>query len=214
MASPYDILRIDPDADDAEIIRAYRERAKETHPDQGGSRQEFQLVKAAYEELVSRDRDEDYDTIREDFEAEVQPETSRVEYLNYDVLDDHGWDLEEENLFEKAASENLDSVDYGRFLVQPDESLLQAAENRGFTWPYSCRGGACANCAVAVLDGELSMPVNHILPPEMLDRGIRLSCVGAPITDEMQVIFNVKHLPDLDELRLPPGPFDEARLDD
>jgi hypothetical protein len=48
----------------------------------------------------------------------------------------------------------------------------------------------------------------------MLDRGIRLSCVGAPITDEMRVVFNVKHLPDLDELRLPPRPFEQARAND
>ena len=213
MASPYEILQIDPDADDAEIVRAYRQRVKETHPDQGGSPREFQRVRAAYEEIASRDRT-GVERDPEEFDDQPQPENARVEYLDYEVLDDYGWALDDADLFEKAASANLDSADYGRFLVQPDESLLQAAENRGFVWPYSCRGGACANCAVAVLDGELSMPVNHILPSEMTDRGIRLSCVGAPITDEMQVVFNVKHLPDLDELRLPPGPFKEARLDD
>ncbi|MFB6354176.1 MAG: ferredoxin, partial [Halobacteriales archaeon] len=26
-----------------------------------------------------------------------------VEYLNYEVLDDHGWSLEDDDLFEKAA---------------------------------------------------------------------------------------------------------------
>ena len=214
VASPYDILQIDPDADDKEIVRAYRQRAKETHPDQGGSAREFQRVRAAYEAVLSRDRRGTVETEFEDFDDQPKQEKSRVEYLNYEVLDDHGWDLDDEDLFEKAASEDLDSTDYGRFLAQPGESLLQAAENRGFTWPYSCRGGACANCAVAVLDGDLSMPVNHILPSEMTDRGIRLSCVGAPMTVEMQVVYNVKHLPDLDELRLPPGPFNEARLDD
>ena len=216
MASPYDILQIDSDADEAEIVRAYRQRVKETHPDQGGSPKEFQLVKAAYEEIASRssDRDEGYDTIREDFQEKVQPEKSRVEYLNYEVLDDHGWTLDDEDLFEKAASEDLDPADWGRFLVQPDESLLQAAENRGFTWPYSCRGGACANCAVSIAEGELSIPVNHVLPAEMTERGIRLSCVGAPMTDETKVVYNVKHLPDLDEHQLPPGPFKEAQRND
>jgi len=42
----------------------------------------------------------------------------------------------------------------------------------------------------------------------MTDRGIRLSCVGEPITDDLKVVYNVKHLPDLDELRLPPGPYE------
>jgi hypothetical protein len=58
------------------------------------------------------------------------------------------------------------------------------------------------------------MPVSHVLPEELLDRGIRLSCVGAPITEELAVIANVKHLPTLEELRLPPGPFEGARADD
>ncbi|MFC4990130.1 DnaJ domain-containing protein, partial [Saliphagus infecundisoli] len=40
MESPFDVLRIAPDADDAEIERAYRERVKEAHPDHGGSADE------------------------------------------------------------------------------------------------------------------------------------------------------------------------------
>jgi hypothetical protein len=48
----------------------------------------------------------------------------------------------------------------------------------------------------------------------MLDHGIRLSCVGAPVTGRMRVVYNVKHLPDLDELRLPPRPFEQARSSD
>jgi hypothetical protein len=56
----------------------------------------------------------------------------------------------------------------------------------------------------------MSMPVNHILTPEMVDRGIRLSCVSEPLTDELRVVYNVKHLPGLDELRLPPGPGSSA----
>jgi hypothetical protein len=48
----------------------------------------------------------------------------------------------------------------------------------------------------------------------MLDRGIRLSCVGAPETEELQVVYNVKHLDELDELRLPPRPFESAYAGD
>ncbi|MFB6193450.1 MAG: ferredoxin, partial [Halobaculum sp.] len=31
-----------------------------------------------------------------------------VEYLNYEVLDDHGWEMEDDDLFEKAADAGLD----------------------------------------------------------------------------------------------------------
>jgi curved DNA-binding protein CbpA len=235
--SPFETLRIDPDADEEEIEEAYRRRVFEAHPDHGGTAAEFQAVRAAYEALRNGSRspapgavepadtdtsadgetdDGEVDDGEPDDEAEAEPEPPgpEVEYLNYDVLEDYGWSLDDEDLFEKAAEADLGSEDYGRFTVKPRESLLAAAEERGFAWPYACRGGACANCAVAVVEGELSMPVDHILPTEMTDRGIRLSCVGAPITDQMRVVYNVKHLPYLDELRLPPRPFEQARAND
>ncbi|MDS0295792.1 (2Fe-2S)-binding protein [Halogeometricum sp. S3BR5-2] len=130
------------------------------------------------------------------------------------MLDDHGWDLGDDDLFEKAAEAGLAHEDYGQFLAHPHETLLEAAENRGFAWPYACRGGACANCAVAVFEGEMDTPGDHILPSTMLDSDIRLSCMGGPVSDEMKVVYNVKHLPGLDELRLPPYPFDKARMND
>lgn len=215
MESPFDILRIDPDADESEIDRAYRRRVKESHPDHGGTAREFQRVRAAYREIVD---DDSRGTGREgplDSRSDPEPDPrSRVEYLNYEALADEGWDLADDDLFEKASDADLEPEDYGRILVEPHETLLEAAENRGLAWPYACRGGACANCAVAVVEGELSMPVNHVLPAELLDRGIRLSCVGGPITDDMKVVYNVKHLPNLDELRLPPRPFEQAQMDD
>lgn len=216
MPSPFDVLRIDPDADEEEIEQAYRRRVKETHPDQGGSVGEFRAVRAAYEEVKSGPSGRlggDHRAERGNAGEHHQAE-SRVEYLNYEVLDDYGWSIDDEDLFEKASAEGLAPPDHGRILVQSRESLLEAAENRGFTWPYACRGGACANCAVAVTEGELSLPVDHILPSEMVERDIRLSCVGAPTTGETQVVYNVKHLPDLDELRLPPHPFGRTYLDD
>ena len=232
MESPFETLRVDPEADAEEIEQAYRRRVMEAHPDHGGSAAEFQAVRAAYEELLDGTREleaggEDRDGAVEGDgaadegaadgvaeETEPEPPDPEVEYLNFDVLADHGWSLDDDDLFEKAAEAGLDSEDYGRFTVEGRETLLEAAEERGFAWPYACRGGACANCAVAVAEGEMSMPVDHILPSDMLDRGIRLSCVGAPITDEMRVVYNVKHLPDLDELRLPPRPFEQARAND
>ena len=209
MASPFDVLRVEPDASEEAIEQAYRERVIEAHPDHGGSPEEFERVRTAYKQLQAS-YDPETDPEPELDEESYEGAGSRVEYLNYAVLDDHGWDLDDDDLFGQAAEGDLDHADYGEFLVEPHESLLEAAENRGFMWPFACRGGACANCAVIVQEGELSMPVNNILPPEMIYHGIRLSCNGIPITDEMQVIYNVKHLPELEELRLPPRPFEQA----
>lgn len=230
--SPFDILGIESDATEEEIKQAYRRRVKETHPDQGGCAREFQLVRAAYEAIKAGGWTEDQDVTwnttdetawsdtdagpwnRNDSDDQPPQTASRVEYLNYEVLDDYGWAIDDDDLFENASAADLDPADRGRFLVKPHESLLEAAENRGFAWPFACRGGACANCAVAVRAGELAMPVNHILPEEMIDRGFRLSCNGIPITDELKIVYNVKHLPGLDELRLPPYPFELAHSSD
>ncbi|WP_312909177.1 ferredoxin Fer [Natronosalvus caseinilyticus] len=217
MESPFDVLRIEPGADDAAIERAFRQRVKEAHPDHGGSTVEFRKVHAAREQLLVGDTGP---LERSDFAVDSGPgtngaaesddtsNTAEVTYLNYDALTDHGWALEDDALLEKAAEADLASSDYGRVQVDPGETLLEATEDEGFDWPYACRGGACANCAVAMLEGDLSTPVDHILPEEMVDRGIRLSCVGRPLTDDAAVVFNVKHLPELDELRLPPRPFE------
>ncbi|WP_224270826.1 ferredoxin Fer [Haloprofundus salinisoli] len=236
MASPFDVLEVDPDADDDEIERAYRRRVKEAHPDHGGSAREFQLVYTAYRqvmagntdaelEVASTNQSDESETVAgtesadgpstSDPEAAEPEETgSKVEFLNYETLADHGWQIDDDNLFEKASEADLDPEDHGRFFVGPRENLLEAAENRGFSWPYSCRGGACANCAIAVVDGAVEMPSNHILPPSMTDNGIQLSCISSPVTDEMKVVYNVKSLPGLDELRLPSDPFDNAQLND
>ncbi len=216
MVSPFEVLDVDEDADDATVERAYRDRVKEAHPDRGGTLEEFQLVRRAYRELDERSGNgasddagidpADMDLTDETGDvAEVEP--ARVEFLDYETLADYGWSLDDADLFRKASHADLTDFEHGRLLVRPDESLLEAAENRGFGWPFSCRGGACANCAVYVVAGELSQPANHIMPDDLSEQGFRLSCNGYPVSDELKIVFNVKHLAELDDLILPPGPF-------
>ena len=211
MDDPFEVLGVDPDAGDADIDEAYRRRVMQTHPDQGGSARAFQRVKDAYERILAMENGEAAD--RDDAETADHHHDagSRVEYLNYEVIADRGWSIDDDDLFAIAADADLDSEDYGEFLVDPGETLLEAAENRGFAWPYACRGGACANCAVAVVEGEMTVPIDHVLSTEMTERGIQLSCIGAPATAEMKVVYNVKHMPELDELRLPAYRFERTR---
>jgi DnaJ-domain-containing protein 1 len=54
--SSWVVLGVDPHANALEIKRAFRKRALETHPDQGGDAAEFRAVKAAYEKVMSRER--------------------------------------------------------------------------------------------------------------------------------------------------------------
>ena len=226
MASPFEILGVDPDAEETEIVDAYRERVKETHPDQGGSAEAFQAVKDAYERIEAGyepgDEFEDPtaesaaagDTNEADQPTEpTEPEGVKVEYLNYEAIAQRTWELNDEDLFEKAADGGLDPADYGTLYVRDNESLLETAERAGHAWPFACRGGACTNCAVAVVEGEMPSPASHILPKELHDRGIRLSCIVAPETDA-KIVFNVKNLPAVQDLLLPASNFDVSSSTD
>ena len=243
MGSPFEVLGVAPEADDETVKQAYRERVKAAHPDQGGSVEEFREIRTAYEKIRAGyepgDDGPQLDSAETDAgggatdstgetgaaasgeaEADDAGESrryrveSKITYLNYEAVTDHGWAVDDDDLFEKAADADLAEEDYGQFMVEPGETLLEGAESRGFAWPFACRGGACVNCAVMLAEGELSMPVNHILPPEMMEQNIRLSCNGLPITDELKVVYNVKHLPMLEELLLPPRPFEQAHATD
>lgn len=118
-----------------------------------------------------------------------------VTYLDYEVLDDHGWKLDDDDLFGKADDADLSIEHYGTLQVNQDEYILEAAETEGFEWPFSCRAGACANCAAIVMEGEINMDMQQILSDEEIeDRNVRLTCIGAPDTDEVKIVYNAKHL--------------------
>lgn len=129
---------------------------------------------------------------------------SRVHYLDYEAIQSNDWDIEDDDLFDKASNADLDPSLYGRFLVKAGETILEAAENRGISWPYACRGGACANCAVIVKEGDVAMPGQTILTDEQVQlMNARLTCVGVPVSKELQLVMNVQHLEQLQDLRLP-----------
>ena len=118
-----------------------------------------------------------------------------VEYLNYEVLDDHGWSMDDDELFEEAAGADLDAEDYGTLEVNQGEYILKSAEAQGYDWPFSCRAGACANCAAIVKEGDIEMDMQQILSDEEVeDKNVRLTCIGSAETDEVQIVYNAKHL--------------------
>ncbi|WP_048075515.1 ferredoxin Fer [Haloquadratum walsbyi] len=118
-----------------------------------------------------------------------------VEYLNYESLDDKGWEMDDEDLFEKAADSDLSDEDYGSLEVNEGEYILEAAEAQGYDWPFSCRAGACANCAAIVTEGEIDMDMQQILSnEEVSEKNVRLTCIGSPATDSIQIVYNAKHL--------------------
>ncbi|WP_020222308.1 ferredoxin Fer [Halarchaeum acidiphilum] len=118
-----------------------------------------------------------------------------VEYLNYEVVSDQGWDIDDDDLFEKAADAGLDEEDFGDLDVPEGSYILESAEAQGYDWPFSCRAGACANCAAIIKEGEIDMDMQQILSDEEVEeKDVRLTCIGSPATDEVKIVYNAKHL--------------------
>jgi restriction system protein len=57
----YEILDVDPSADDSQIKAAYRRMIRQVHPDQGGSHALFRQVQEAYDTLRDQRRRAEYD---------------------------------------------------------------------------------------------------------------------------------------------------------
>jgi ferredoxin len=120
--------------------------------------------------------------------------TTAVEYLNHRVVLERGWDLDDEDLFEKAAAADLDESDYGTVSGDRDETLLQIAEGNDLQWPFQCRSGTCARCAGVLRSGEAEMDMNLFLEDEeVAEMDYRLTCTCYPESDEVQLVFNSIH---------------------
>ncbi|MFB6104213.1 MAG: ferredoxin Fer [Halobacteriaceae archaeon] len=118
-----------------------------------------------------------------------------VEYLNYEVVEERGWDLYDEENFERAAALELSNADHGFVDVPQGQYILETAEGTGGTWPFSCRNGICSNCAAVLISGEVEMDGDQALSDEEIDdKAIRLTCVGRPVSEYIRLIYNAKHL--------------------
>lgn len=70
-------------------------------------------------------------------------------------------------------------------VVQPRETLLQAALREGINFPHSCRVGGCASCKCKLVNGKVKelTEAGYILSGEDLDQGYILACQSVPQTD-------------------------------
>lgn len=80
MNNPYDTLGIDPDASDEDIKKAYRAKARESHPDAGGDEKEFQELSIAYDVLSDPLKRRKYD------KEKKLPESPNLEKMAADIV--------------------------------------------------------------------------------------------------------------------------------
>jgi len=87
-----------------------------------------------------------------------------------------------------------------QFTVKPNETLLSAALNAGFSLPYGCRNGACGACKGKVLAGSVDYGVfqEGALTHEDKLKGLALFCCAKAETDltiEVKEVGAAKDVP-------------------
>jgi curved DNA-binding protein CbpA len=134
--NPYEVLGLEPDATPEEINAAYRAASKSTHPDGGGSTEEFTRVKGAAMVLLDPDRRKRFDetgTIDEgkpdNSLAEVMEAIANFFISSIDVSDQFGApQLADLNLVEAATTHFKNQVHGAKQHIQKVESKIKKFE--------------------------------------------------------------------------------------
>ena len=64
MKNYYDVLGVNEQSTSADITKAYKNLAKQYHPDRGGDKDKFQEINEAHDTLKNSQKRHDYDTMR------------------------------------------------------------------------------------------------------------------------------------------------------
>lgn len=85
------------------------------------------------------------------------------------------------------------------FVVDPGESVLEAAQRAGLALPYSCLAGVCGSCKTSLVAGTVSYPRN---PPTALNASEQarqqvLLCQAVPASDLTLLAREVASVADL-----------------
>lgn len=69
------------------------------------------------------------------------------------------------------------------FDVQPDETILSAAQRANLDPPYACQIGACCTCRAKLVQGTASMDEREALSDDEIADGYVLTCQAHPTSD-------------------------------
>ena len=77
-----------------------------------------------------------------------------------------------------------------QFLMDPQDSVLAAAEEAGLRLPFSCRAGICSTCRTRVVAGAVAMERNQALEDWEVAAGYVLCCQARPTTDKIHITYD------------------------
>jgi curved DNA-binding protein len=87
MKNYYDILGVDEKATSADITKAFKDLAKQHHPDRGGDKDKFQEINEAHDTLKNSQKRHDYDTMRK-FGSRSTGGGAEHPFFNEDIFGD------------------------------------------------------------------------------------------------------------------------------
>jgi len=76
------------------------------------------------------------------------------------------------------------------FDVEPDETILTAAQREGYDPPFSCQIGACSTCRARLKSGKIYMDERDSLTDEEIADGYVLTCQTHPLTDDVVIDYD------------------------
>jgi len=87
--------------------------------------------------------------------------------------------------FKKPRKTTAALVNGTAVVVEPKQTLLQAALRQGIDFPHGCRVGGCATCKCKLVSGKVRelTEFGYVLSDEELDQGYILACQSVPLSD-------------------------------
>jgi ring-1,2-phenylacetyl-CoA epoxidase subunit PaaE len=73
------------------------------------------------------------------------------------------------------------------FVVEPDQTILEAALEQDIDLPYSCQAGLCTACRGKCLSGKVHLEEREGLSDAEMEEGYTLNCVGHPLTPNVVI---------------------------
>lgn len=71
--------------------------------------------------------------------------------------------------------------------IPANQTILSYALEHDVPLPYSCKGGVCGSCTALCTSGKVWMSVNEVLTDKELAEGLVLTCVGYPVSDQIDI---------------------------
>ncbi len=74
-----------------------------------------------------------------------------------------------------------------QFLVESEETILEAGLDRDIDMPFSCQSGLCTACRGKLISGKVEMDESEGLSESEINDGYVLCCVGHPMSDDVKI---------------------------